>query len=350
LRWGSGGADVELGVGTATFGSGGHNSMSGWARILTVGGIVVLFLIVFFVLVPGNAVPRNPDKDKKLPTGRPDQCELLATTSNPNAAVLEPQNTWSNLAYLIAGALILYRSRTLLGAMVGLNLAFEFLFSGLYHSKLTDALDTIDVAWIYVLLLSLFVYAVQSVIAIRVPSVAKWSAETGSWPPTRPVGWALGISVVAIGLGVLMGCLKPGGPWDGGKGPFESTGTTVTLVALVALGVLPGLFWTGVRIAIPAVREDGPPIPRTVGGGITYIVKGIVLIVFVGVPTMFFRFSDGGNRLFGVNLCCSKAVLQAHATWHILSAFMVLIAYDFCAQFSGDGRIFSFASPGTENF
>src|SRR5271165_2483271 len=92
------------------------------------------------------------------------------------------------------------------------------------------------------------------------------------------------------------------------------------------------------------------PDPPHSWGGITYIVKGIVLIVFVGVPTMFFRFSDGGNRLFGVNLCCSKAVLQAHATWHILSAFMVLIAYDFCAQFSGDGRIFSCASPGTENF
>ena len=56
---------------------------------------------------------------------------------------------------LIAGLLILYRSRTLLGAMVGLNLAFEFLFSGLYHAKLNETMQSIDVAWIYVLLLAI---------------------------------------------------------------------------------------------------------------------------------------------------------------------------------------------------
>src|SRR6266550_228668 len=256
--------------------------MSGWPRVLTVTTIIAFFVVIFLGLGLSNTLTRKPD------AGRGEQCEALATTTNPQAMILEPQNTWSNLAYLIAGMLVLYRSRTLLGAAMGLNLAFEFLFSGLYHAKLNDAMQTIDVAWIYVLLLSLIAYAIQSLL------FSQWGRNTGYPVLNAPVMIAAGITIVAVVLGVLMGIYK--------NEIFESTMT---------------------------------------------IVMPIVLTVAIGIPTLFFKFSDGPeHKIF--NWCCPSAPLQSHSGWHILSALLVLVAYDFFATFSGDGRIFSFAQPSQE--
>jgi|HubBroStandDraft_3_1064219.scaffolds.fasta_scaffold274281_1 hypothetical protein len=286
--------------------------MSGWARIFTVGTIISFFVIVFLGLVLSKAVSTNPGAQ------RDDQCEQLATIANsdPQAAVLETQNTWSNFGYLVAGTLILYRSRNLLGAAVGLNLALEFVFSSLYHAKLTETMQTIDVAWIYVLLLSLIVYAVQSLLFPR------WEIQTGSPVFSAPVLIAVGIAVMTIVVGVIMGILK--------NQIFDSTWTTLVLafVLFVLLGA--GLVAAGIR-----------------GTEAMSIVMPIVLVVSTGIPTLFFKFSDGKSHIL-FNWCCPKAVLQSHAAWHIVGAVLILVAYDSFANFSGDGRIFSFARPSQE--
>lgn len=289
--------------------------MSGPARILTVASISGLFLVVFLGTVMAKGFSTNPAAT------RGEQCELLASTSDPKAAVLEPQNTWSNLGYFLAGTLILYRSRNLLGAAVGLNLAFEFLFSGLYHAKLTETMQTIDVAWIYVLLLSVIAYAIQSLFA------REWATKTSYPRLTAPVVTAVIIVLLVIGLGILMGLLK--------NSLFESTKTTLALVALLFIFLI-------IAVIVAAVRGGEST-------AVNLVMTGVVILA-TGIPTLFFKFSDGaGNRfLFFPNLCCSKADMQAHAAWHILSALMVAIAYDFFANFSGDGRIFSIARPGQE--
>jgi len=284
--------------------------MSGWPRVLTVTTIIAFFVVIFLGLGLSSTLTRKPD------AGRGEQCEALATTTNPQAMILEPQNTWSNLAYLIAGMLVLYRSRTLLGAAIGLNLAFEFLFSGLYHAKLNDAMQTIDVAWIYVLLLSLIAYAIQSLL------FSQWGRNTGYPVLNAPVMIAAGITIVAVVLGVLMGIYK--------NEIFESTMTTLILVGVLAILLTIGLIVRGLR-----------------GADAMTIVMPIVLTVAIGIPTLFFKFSDGPeHKIF--NWCCPAAPLQSHSGWHILSALLVLVAYDFFATFSGDGRIFSFAQPSQE--
>jgi hypothetical protein len=111
---------------------------------------------------------------------------------------------------------------------------------------------------------------------------------------------------------------------------FESTATTVVLVVLLFILLLIGLIVGGLRGA-PAMS----------------VVMPIILIVATGIPVLFFKFSDGPkHHIF--NWCCPKAVLQAHAAWHILSAVLILVAYDFFANCCGDGRIFSFARPTQE--
>jgi hypothetical protein len=69
------------------------------------------------------------------------------------------------------------------------------------------------------------------------------------------------------------------------------------------------------------------------------IAMPLFLFVAIGLPTLFFKFSDGKETIF--RWCCPKAVLQAHAGWHILSALLVLVAYDLFATFGKDGSIFS---------
>jgi hypothetical protein len=308
--WRSAHVDIRAARATADQEANVVSGLSGWARIVTVGTIIAFFVVAFLGLVLSRAVSTNPGPQ------RSDQCELLATVADPQATVLEPQNTWSNFGYLVAGLFILYRSRTLLGAAVGLNLAFEFLLSSLYHAKLTDAMQYADVAWIYVLLLSLIAYAIQSLL------FSQWAVETGYPAFSAPVLIAAGIAVITVIIGVVMGLHK--------NDIFDSTWMTLVLAFLLFVLLGAGLVAAGIRCA-----------------GAMSIVMPIVLVISVGIPTLFFKFSDGtSHHLF--NWCCPKAVLQSHSAWHIVSAVLILVAYDFFANFAGDGRIFSFAKPAQE--
>lgn len=282
--------------------------MTGWRRALVVATIGSLFLVVFLGLALGGTLNRNPEAN------RGEQSEQLATTADPDAAVLEPQNTWSNLGYLAAGMLVLFRSGTLLGAVVGLNLGFEFLFSGLYHAKLTATTQDLDVAWIYVLLLGLSAYALQCLFW------PKWARQTAYPVLNGPVVITAVVAVAVAGIGILLRVLGS-----------ESTMTTLMLVA-VLLGLLViGLIRAGLR-----------------GSNWRALMMPPVLAVAVGLPTIFFKFSDGPeHKIF--NWANPEAALQAHAAWHILSAVMVLIAYDFFASVAGDGRIFSWATEAGQD-
>lgn len=287
--------------------------MSGIARILVVGTLIAFFVVCFFGLALGGSLSRN------LTPERGEQCEALATVKDPKATVLEPQNTWSNFGYLIAGALILYRSRNLFGAMVGINLGLEFLFSSLYHAKLTGGLQTIDVAWIYVLLLALILYGVQTLF------FPDWGMQSGYASFTTPVLVALGLEAAVIGLGLLMGVLK--------NSIFESTKTTIILVLLVF-----GLFVAAAIKTASRLKAESASTSVL----LLSIVLPVLLVLAVGFPTLFFKFSDGpGHAMY--NWCCPTGAVQSHSGWHILSALLLVVAYDVLARYGNDGRILSWA-------
>lgn len=290
--------------------------MKGLPRILTVTTITAFFVVAFLGLVLGSSLPRN------LHPTRGDQCEPLATDKDSKAVVLESQNTWSNWGYLLAGALILYRSRNLIGAAVGLNLAFEFLFSALYHSKLTASMQFIDVAWIYVLLLSLIACAVQCVV-------------TGLHDPAReteiPVfnNWrflvALGIAAASIFLGILTRVIHP-----------DSTITTLFLAATLAVVIWFKYLW---KLMSSILRFIWPP--ELPDWRLADTIAVILTFVF-GIPALACRFSDGPDHIL-FNWCSrDEGTLQAHAVWHVTSAMLVLVTYDFLGHyFPEQGRIFA---------
>jgi len=292
--------------------------MTGLRRILTVTVIAAFFIVAFLGLVLGPNLPRN------LHPTRDDQCEPLATDKDPKAVVLEPQNTWSNLGYLIVGSVILYRSRNLLGAAVGLNLAFEFLFSGLYHSKLTESMQFIDVAWIYVLLLSLIACAVQCVV-VRFHDPAR---ET-----ERPVFSnrnfliALAIAAGTVFIGIMMRVIRPNSTW-----------TTIFLAGVLAVAVSYKYVWEFLSNRIQAIWP-----PKLLPPWHTADIVAVILIFAFGLPALVCRFSDGPDHWSLFDWCVrDEGRLQAHAVWHVTSAFLVLAVYDFFGHyFPEQGRVFA---------
>jgi hypothetical protein len=307
--------------------------MSGPPRVLTVTVIAAFFGVAFLGLVLGHGLPRNLH-----PTQRDEQCEPLATDKDPGAVVLEPQNTWSNWGYWIAGTIILFRSRNLLGAVVGLNLCFEFLFSGLYHSKLTDSMQFIDVAWIYVLLLTLIACAVQCVVIglhdpareTELPSFAVIRTDG-----TRGVNWsllvALAVAAASIGIGLAIRAIRP-----------NSTITTILLAAILAVVLLYKYLWYGlIWVLSRFIRSIFPSNPLPFAWSVADILDPFLIVVF-GLGSLLVKFSDGDNPpLF--NWCSrNEGVLQPHAVWHVLSAVLVLVTYDFfCHYFPEQGRVFA---------
>ena len=290
--------------------------MRGLPRILTVATIALFFAVGFFGLVLGSGLHRN------LHPTRGDQCEPLTTDKDPKAVVLEPQNTWSNWGYLFAGTLILYRSRNLLGAAVGLNLAFEFLFSALYHSKLTDSMQFIDVGWIYVLLLSLIACAVQSVVnglhdparETEVPTFSNWRFLL-----------ALGIAAASIFLGILIRVIHP-----------DSTITTLLLAGMMAVVIWFKYLWKLLSTFLSFVWPPELPNWRLAD------TIAVILAFVFGIPALVCRFSDGPDHIL-FNWCSrDEGTLQAHAVWHVTSAMLVLVTYDFLGHyFPEQGRIFA---------
>ncbi len=268
------------------------------------------------------------------------QCGLDPTKCNPPmlvatlsplcgaATIVEPQNTWSNFAYLLAGFLILFRKPGVMGMVVGIQFCLIFLFSGLYHASLTSYWQAFDVAWIYTLLLSIIAYAVEAM-GIR---YAK--------RPFRAVGLSVGIGF-PVAVGILVAYLKATGNLP--SSPLtDSTNITVFLVGVLGIpvviimldfswlgwGIWNWLECTQERAKFYSTCLEGREF---IGGQqwkfelwmfIPALVGGMLRTALFGLP------GDG----CGHSLCLPHSPFQAHAWWHVLGAMSLWWTYDFLAQ------------------
>jgi len=67
-------------------------------------------------------------------------------------------------------------------------------------------------------------------------------------------------------------------------------------------------------------------------------------MVVVGITALVVRLSDGISDGQDKWLCSRhEGTLQAHAVWHVLSALLVLVVYDFFCRlyFPEQGRVFT---------
>jgi len=278
---------------------------------------------------------------QKIGSWRPDQCEgpltnrdhsvdpCLLTDPAPGKdcpvqndhrsfnqddhTILEPWNAWSNLAYLAAGLLILFRDwrRWLFGWAVGLNLVLLALFSGLYHGSLQSFPQALDVNWIYAVMLCLIIYAAEGLT----------HRHLHQWIPGPWKNWVI-FAGVEVGV-VVLTVLKSTNVWAP-----DSTTVFIALVLELANLVVLSLYlmWQ---------RE-----PDVWGSWETWFFP--CLIAVLAGAAFFFRLMDGWNDDgTAKRLCSPTAAIQAHALWHILGAGALLFTFDYFARVSGRGdRIF----------
>jgi hypothetical protein len=337
-----------------------------WALITWAACLLVTIVIV--ALVPSNAkwkVPRDQGDVSKLTASqceddagltklgmlltegvsgetqsRKDQCE----SPNYSSAVVEPQNTWSNFGYLLAGLLILFRGPRLLGAAVGINFCLIGLFSWLYHASLQIWAQAFDVSWIYALLTSMIAYAAEC-------AWMRYGARDGQIGSgfVPQIAWLL--TMIPIAIGISIGISKANGQWAP-----ESTSTTIAL--LVILGVIVAHILVDSWLLSPFDDDDSrrahlyflnlghwlryTPILGPIRNG---LVKGIEAKEWLGnrdrilfgtymvVPALLsfmWKLNDG----CGKSLCSPNGFIQPHALWHILGAVSLWWVYDFLAQAS----------------
>lgn len=235
------------------------------------------------------------------------QCEALDTATLPpmvkdaltrayqarvaTAIIREPQNTWSNLAFVFAGSLIFARDRRAFPRLLGAALVALGLASGLYHASLLPTWRTVDVAtmgWVSFALVCVGGAAVCQRLAALSPST---QFAIGS------VGGTLAIVAAVFRNDVRLAGVKP----------FDSTYTTIAGVAAVFVLLVIGLAVAGRQ----RVRLR------------TLIVQMGLLAVLVGIAA-FFQISDRPGR----SLCAPSNIVQAHAIWHCLMAAAALLAAD----------------------
>jgi hypothetical protein len=270
----------------------------------------------------------NLDPTKcKPPLSGPASTQALCGTTT----IVEPQNTWSNFGYLLAGLLILFRRPSRLGMAVGINFCLIFLFSGLYHASLQNVWQALDVAWIYVLLLSIIAYSLQA-LRLRYKKLS-----------SSPVVTILSIGF-PVAIGVLVTVLKATGNLP--NSPLtDSTNITVALVGILGIPVLILLldFWWLRRKWVRWILERLGCEPKTYWRNlegrefiwgqqwkfelwmfIPALLGGMFRTALFGLP------GDG----CGHSLCLPHSPFQAHAAWHVLGALALWWTYNFLAQAS----------------
>ena len=256
-------------------------------RIFSLTTTLVLILIGVLALI------RSPDRWPN-PEAPPRQGEALAVDSVSSATpthaphalkrlVREPQNTWSNIAFMLGGAVLLFRSKTRTARTVGIALLSVGIGSFLYHASASRTLRHLDVAGMY----CLYVAA----IGLSVSAVSKKFLERAErhWGVFLALSFTAGVAL-AVSRNVVLFETKPFS-----LGIATAATATIMIIALCAVGV---------RLRTRAI--------------LIQIIAGIGLFAIAVICQV-------GDRP-GNWLCNPESVVQAHALWHIFSATAFVLA------------------------
>ncbi len=262
--------------------------------------IAALVTLVVAAVGGGLAIRVNGHFTWGTPEMPKAQCEALLAQPTAQVAyqarvaaavVREPQNTWSNLAFVFVGVLIAARDRRPFPRLLGAALCSLGLTSGLYHASLSPAWRTADVAmmsWVTVALSCVGIAALR-----RKPS--------NNYAPFH-----LSIGGVSGALAMLAAVSRNDIKIAGIK-PFDSTYTTVAGVALISALLLAGVVF-GSRLGHRVRPSPGR----------------IILLTAVVVAGIGCQLGDHPGHCF----CHPESAVQAHAVWHILMAAAIALAYD----------------------
>src|SRR5688500_9400020 len=138
-----------------------------WISVATLVGLLLTLALV-----------RNPLR-WPAPEPRPYQGEAADVTKSGHTAaalgrlIREPQNTWSNLAFVVGGALLLGTARCRVARLLGIPLIAVGIGSFLYHASASARLRELDVGAMNWLFAMAIVLCVSIVIEKAQPSIER---------------------------------------------------------------------------------------------------------------------------------------------------------------------------------
>lgn len=339
------------------------NKQLAWVLAAAIGG--GLFVLMYVVQITQTS-SRNSLKTASIEcVGRSDQCEKIAE----NHPFAETQNTISNLAYLVAGILVVVRSlrsgfdeRRAAALAVGLSFCFLAVCSAYYHGTLNGIQaqgklpmctpdpprgpQILDVVGVYLSLLSMICYgldrlmrkrlqfdalsAATVVISIAV-ALAVWLlygplADQKVWFATGLAIWLL-CGVWAAGIALMQNFGAPGPFVWFVWGLILLVNTLFSVAMKTAFGfdsdfVFPVL--VGLLLAIAAMNIVLPERPGPGGEAWRISLTEFLLVISAFTIGMLLRVSDGT----GHPLCKEDWVPQPHAAWHVMSAIALLLTFE----------------------
>lgn len=213
--------------------------------------------------------------DGKLASGRTVHSEAALAR-----LIREPQNTWSNLAFVICGAWLATASTLRVSRLAGGALIVVGIGSFLYHASASTTFRTLDVGAMYGLFFILVCLAAASL-----------SGRILRLTENHPA-----LILACAGLFALVLTLSRGFELFDFKPLSIASATAVTTLLL---------FGSGLTVIL-----------RQRGGWL----KGLTALTLFAVAAT----CQIGDRPGGW-LCDPKHVIQAHAIWHLLSAVALLL-------------------------
>jgi hypothetical protein len=212
----------------------------------------------------------------------------------------EPQNTVSNLAYVIVGMAILFAGTKPVTKSLGWACMFLGLVSGFYHASLLPEWRLLDILGVYATLFSLLTVGVAACFprgaglrSSRIPPVFVWGAA------------------------FLCGIYRN----DFRIAEVKFLDSTYVVVATVALASALAL----------AVFLKGPRFRR----------HWWTLLILACSASI--AFAAGLGDRFGGFLASPDALVQGHTVWHVLGAAATLAAYELFAGSGVDRSVFESA-------
>lgn len=266
----------------------------------TLAAIILLIGVLAIVATPEHwPVPEAPPRQGEAL----DRTQLMVNRKAVHSAeamshlIREPQNAWSNIAYLAGGSLLLcsvVSSRTV--RLIGIALIGVGIGSFLYHASASRTLRHLDVGGMYWVLLSATLHSMGSMFP-------RFGARTDRH------GMAMGILTLALATAgaaarnVTVAGTKP-------------LALDIIIVASAA-SIIAALLITGFR-------------RRTRGA-----VLGCVASLSAFGAAIVFQIGDRPGGF----LCDPASPIQAHALWHCLSALALVAAVRMIDSPASFGRL-----------
>lgn len=255
-------------------------------RALFITAAITLVLGMVLMLVGRGErwpAPESPPRQgEALDAGVREDEHAIHSRVALSRLVREPQNTWSNIAFVFCGAWLLSTSRRAV-QLLGVTLIAVGIGSFLYHASASRTLRHLDVGAMYWLFIvtALFV--------------------TGSRGPRFRSG--LDRHAVSIGVGTL--ALAIGATYARNFAFLGFKPLALTLVTTITAAVLT------ITLLIEAVHQR-----RAVVWGRVGVCLGLFAVAVV---------CQLGDRPGGW-LCRPDSPIQAHSLWHVLSAAAFVFA------------------------